>query len=324
MSVDKIRFIDKFEKWLNSNLLFKSPSDDTFENKIDLLERLIELARFSKNYTNNNIRLEQLRLFDLDFIENGKMMVLPGKNHDFLFLSVDPKKPEELQILLLIFLLVYDKSKIGVYPLIEKFIQEILSYLNPLDFEKTATGATRCFTNTRFAANSLRYYGLLKCTREDKYKTWRLSFLGLLVASFLYDSYWRSKVVVQMHNYKKGPQGLSKVILKVFDIICNQRALESALRIIDKRQSVKFQYSNKEFEAILSHVRKYSDSIFSLTEKQKDKSGKAMKIIEEIEKIPFVSKFLNEFKSSYEAQDFSRVIWKYIRRRSEPRPGEER
>src|SRR5205823_5429 len=55
--------------------------------------------------------------------------------------------------------------------------------LTPIDFKKTKTGVTRCFTNTRFAANALRDYGLLKFTRREAFKTWELSLAGFLVAA---------------------------------------------------------------------------------------------------------------------------------------------
>ncbi len=66
-----------------------------------------------------------------------------------------------LQAPLLLFLLLNHKERYQVLEIIKSFIQEIRSQLTLLDFKKTRTGVTRCFTNTRFAANVLRDYGLL-------------------------------------------------------------------------------------------------------------------------------------------------------------------
>jgi hypothetical protein len=48
---------------------------------------------------------------------------------------------------------------------------------------KTKTGVIRCYTNTRFAANKLRDYGLLKFTQKEAFKVWTLSLPGVLVAA---------------------------------------------------------------------------------------------------------------------------------------------
>jgi hypothetical protein len=57
-----------------------------------------------------------------------------------------------------------------------------------LDFKKTQTGVTRCFTNTRFAAKVLREYGLLKFTNREAFKTWELSLTGFLVATSIFET----------------------------------------------------------------------------------------------------------------------------------------
>lgn len=62
-----------------------------------------------------------------------------------------------------------------------------------LDFKKTKTGVTRCFTNTRFAAHVLRDYGFLKFTRREAFKTWELSLSGFLVGADILERRNRSQ-----------------------------------------------------------------------------------------------------------------------------------
>jgi len=79
--------------------------------------------------------------------------------------------PIRLQSPLLVFLLLYHPNQYHVLEIIQQFIGKVRPQLEYLDFKKTRTGVTRCFTNTRFAASVLRAYGLLKFTQRQAYKT---------------------------------------------------------------------------------------------------------------------------------------------------------
>ena len=309
-------FLCKFEKWLDSNLLFKEDLSDTHENKIDFLERIIEVVRYFKEYSRNKMDLEKLKDYEYDFLENGKIRILPGSNKYFNKLSQQPRKSIELQIPLLIFLLVYDKKDRSVLHIIENFINEFRYYLHPRDYERTRTGAKRCFTNTRFAARELRNYGLLKFSQKEAYKTWELSFLGLLVASILYDSDWQnrlSKMPLPFNDYKNIPKKLVKGLWRVFDILCDPVALEMSLRIIDKKNKPRIKHSKKELNDLLSLIRRYHKSIFIETNNQKDKATYAWIILEQIEKIPSIEKFMREYKLNYEMKEFTRLMSLYLR-----------
>ena len=95
----------------------------------------------------------------------------------------------QLQAPLLLFLLLHHRERFPVYEIIRLFIDKIRGQLEYLDFKKTKTGVTRCFTNTRFAAKVLRAYGLLKFTKREAYKTWELSLTGFLVAAEIYQKW---------------------------------------------------------------------------------------------------------------------------------------
>ena len=84
------------------------------------------------------------------------------------------------------FLLINHEKTYQVFDIIDRFIKAIWDGLSVEDFKRTQTGVIRCFTNTRFAANTLREYGFLKFTRKEAYKTWVLSLPGFVVASRVY------------------------------------------------------------------------------------------------------------------------------------------
>ncbi|MFH1627812.1 MAG: hypothetical protein ABIE47_03710 [Pseudomonadota bacterium] len=100
----------------------------------------------------------------------------------------------------------HGKSDNQVYDIINNFVRVIWDDLDELDFEKTKTGVFRCFTNTRFAANTLRDYGLLKFTKKEAFKTWVLSFTGVMVASkFVRDGTWQKPLFVSKYSTDLHP-----------------------------------------------------------------------------------------------------------------------
>lgn len=76
----------------------------------------------------------------------------------------------QLQAPLLLFLLSHHRDRYPVLEIIRLFVATVRKQLEYLDFKKTQTGVTRCFTNTRFAAKVLRAYGLLKFTHREAHK----------------------------------------------------------------------------------------------------------------------------------------------------------
>jgi hypothetical protein len=91
--------------------------------------------------------------------------------------------PIQYQVPLLNFLLAHYRRQARVIDIIDEFIAKVWDQLKPVDFKQTKTGATRCYTNVRFAATVLRGYGLLKFTKREAFKTWELSLPGILVAA---------------------------------------------------------------------------------------------------------------------------------------------
>ena len=72
---------------------------------------------------------------------------------------------------------------------------------------------------TRFAAQTLRDYGLLKFAKGDAYRTWKLSFLGIAVASLIYhpdrlSDFKRTDYALYGHEYSKLPRTISTGIFQ--------------------------------------------------------------------------------------------------------------
>ena len=172
-------------------------------NKLDLLERAIELVRIRYRCLDNNL--------DFDEFIQGRITA----NSDQLLYSAPANfkrnrpgtAPIYLQPKLLIFLLYrYNNEELKVYDIINNFVKLVWNQLKLLDFVKTKTGVMRCFTNTRFSANKLREYGMLKFTKQEAYKTWVLSFTGIMVASkFLKDGEWGKPVYIEEYSSDLHP-----------------------------------------------------------------------------------------------------------------------
>jgi hypothetical protein len=158
---------------------YSSPSRSSVCLELDLLERLVQVLRIKNRHLENAITFE-------DFIQGT---VFPDTSHLYVspaITTVDLGSGTAhifLQPKLLLFLLLYHRERFQIYAIIEQFVKRIWNELEPVDFKKTQTGVTRCFTNTRFAANTLREYGFLRYTRDEAFKTWVLSLPGFIVAS---------------------------------------------------------------------------------------------------------------------------------------------
>lgn len=171
---------------------------DEIKTKIDLLDRTLGLLRIKYKHLDNAIALEDFiqGSFKLD---SGKIRYYQAKELKSLGSGT---KPIFLQPKLLRFLFYRHNKKESVFNIIEGFINVIWDFLSPVDFKRTATGVTRCYTNTRFAANTLRDYGLLKFTKGEAYKTWKLSLPGFLVASKVAESGdWQIYIQNNNHGY---------------------------------------------------------------------------------------------------------------------------
>ncbi len=148
---------------------------------VDLLERAIEAYKIQNGQLDNRVAFEWFQQGHLE-LKNGALHFSAPMRFDD---SGSGTQPLVLQPTLLVYLLLHHDRYRQVLDAIEGFIGCLGDQLGALDFKRTRTGVLRCVTNTRFAANTLRKYGLLKFTRREAYKTWVLSLPGALLAAQL-------------------------------------------------------------------------------------------------------------------------------------------
>lgn len=149
--------------------------------RADILERTLELWRIRNRCIENELTMEE-------FLSGS----VKGKDGRVVFCRGQVQRdggsgtpPIRLQTPLLLYLLFCHSRPPYILDIIRGFIEKVWDHLEAVDFKRTQTGVLRCYTNTRFAANALRDYGLLKFTRREAYKTWVLSLPGFVVASKL-------------------------------------------------------------------------------------------------------------------------------------------
>lgn len=306
-------FKENFEKFINSSILLDhkilSEIQDTTANRIRILEKLIDLYRFYSPHSDANISLKDVLNLELDFVVDGKIRIIGKRSRP---IEKSFLRPHDLELPLLLFLLVYEEGG-DIYSVITSFIEEIKPILKPLDFEKAKVGAPRCFTNTRFAAQTLRNYGLLKFARGDAYRTWKLSFLGIAVASLIYHPDWlsdfkRTDYALYGHEYSKLPRTISTAI----NLICNRDEFVRKIRDVVRSSKVNTPFTSQALKDLHELIGRYQNAIQNNYELiVKDKT--AIKIIAEMEKRESIVNIMRDFKTAYEMKDFNKKINELIK-----------
>jgi hypothetical protein len=180
MGNDNQRFEpESFERLLDELVCLNATDSSPIELKIDALEHVLAYLRFKNRHITNKMKFEDFRRSDV-FVDRQRLFCLNARHSGPMHAGTPPLN---LQPMLLMFLLLYHKESYRIYDIISKFIDRIWDTLEPEDFKRTETGVLRCFTNTRFAARTLRQYGFLKFTQKEAYKTWTLSLHGCVIAS---------------------------------------------------------------------------------------------------------------------------------------------
>jgi hypothetical protein len=162
----------------------------TLDQKVALLSLVLEELKHERQIPDDLVDFETYTQSEI-FADTDKLFIAAPLFAKHLGAGT---APIQLQSPLLLFLLLHHRSKFRVLEIIQKFIGLVRPQLTYLDFKKTKTGVTRCFTNARFAAHVLRDYGLLKFTQREAYKTWELSLTGFLVAADIFQKRSKEKV----------------------------------------------------------------------------------------------------------------------------------
>jgi hypothetical protein len=165
--------------------LFEPDAPTRWTEKLDLLERLLEVTRGVTGYHKN--RLDMRSLDGLHVAGTGMELLVKADAQRGLEVA-EPYRALDYQLPLMQFLLINSSAgRLSVLRTIEALVSSVHTLLGPADYEKTRIGTTRCYTNARFAATTLRRYGFLQYTYREAYKCWELSFLGILVAAITYE-----------------------------------------------------------------------------------------------------------------------------------------
>ena len=271
--------------------------DEPIGRKLDFLERILDILRIEHKYLENELPLENFLQGTVRIDENGLQFLAP----DRIRYAGSGTAPIRLQPKLLLFLLFrHNRGYYQVYDIIDSFIKTIWDSLERLDFKRTKTGVTRCFTNTRFAANTLRKYGLLKFTQEEAFKTWALSLPGILVATKVMEKAdWSIPRVEREQNFDLHPD-----IRKAFDDLKTYDKFVKRLASVCKpnsKVSKDFKAgSKKAYELLGNYWRVLKDPSLSKNER----GEKSQEILNQIEKDTEIKKFHDEFSLLVKVGDF--------------------
>lgn len=264
--------------------------------KIDLLERTLELLRIQNKYLENNLPIELFIQGNVKLGDKGLQFFAPEKIKEYG--SGTP--PIQLQPKLLLYLFYRNfGGEMQVYDIIKFFIELIWDKFSILDFKKTQTGVTRCFTNTRFAANTLRTYGLLKFTRREAYKTWMLSLSGLLVASALATKgNWKLLPVEKGYPFELHPD-----IRDVFTGLEDFRKFVTTLSSICKSGTNPFDEFKQGSQKAYSLLKDYRVVMWNSELKKEERRKKSLAFLKRMEQEPEIRNFYEEFRRSVKAGD---------------------
>lgn len=286
--IDRLLIVDGFSL---QNVLFESPDLDL---KIALLSLLLEELRYEREHDADIIDFEKYVRCDISTY--GSAIIIKAPEH---FQDVGTgTAPIQLQSPLLVFLLLHHRERFPVLDIIQLFIENVRPGLTFLDFKKTKTGVTRCFTNTRFAAHVLRDYGLLKFTYREAYKTWELSLMGFLVAAEILKNPTRKANPGAIPSLEKEANfDLAREVRTAYDQIKDYEAFVDSLASICKPNVSFFE----TFEAALRNayliLGEYWEILKNSGLTQKARKEASQACVKQLEKEGIDDRFYGELSS---------------------------
>ena len=279
-----------------------SGEKNDFNFKLDLLDRTIEMLRIRQRSLKNELRFEDYIQGHICCEGDSLHFTVPETQN----LLGSGTNPIQLQPKLLLFLLIYHRERYRVLDIIEQFIGKIWDDLTTVDFKKTETGVFRCFTNTRFAAKTLREYGLLKFTRKEEFKTWVLSLPGFLVASVVLEKY---------RNDWQIPASRRAYDLNLHEDILDARNRTTTYDDYVKRLAVICEPNTEIFGTFASVLEKAYDLLkdyWRILENQKktivERQKVSLEIVQRIEELPMIKQFYSEFSRCINLERLLREI----------------
>ena len=265
------------------------------QQKIDVLGYVLEKLKFESVHHAEQVTFEEFSQCKV-FADTERIVVAAAKNYCQPACGIAPLR---LQSPLLIFLLLHHRARFQVLEIIKLIIGKIRGSLTFLDFKKTQTGVTRCFTNTRFAATKLRDFGLLKFTQREAFKTWELSLSGLLVAARLYQDRQTAGTTWSIPAADNvASTGLHGEVRAALDGMGTLEAFIARLRFLCADESRVFE----TFEPMLAdahrlflqHRAVLNDAALT----QREQKAATAQCIAELETLPFMDAFYDELALS--------------------------
>jgi hypothetical protein len=277
------------DQWVQAEGFHQKPDLDM---KIALLSFVLEHLKHERRAPEEPVNFEEFTQCQV-FPDTARLVVSAPQ---FLKHVGTGTAAIQLQAPLLLFLLLHHRERFPVYDIIRLFIEKIRDQLEYLDFKKTKTGVTRCFTNTRFAANVLRAYGLLKFTKREAYKTWELSLAGFLVAADIYQKRCASGTlwIIPSHT-KEFNFDLLPEIRQACDAIKSYDQFVKRLALLCKPDAEVFTTFEpalkKAFALLPGYWATLNDPNMTIQERQKASHG----LVKQLEQEGISDEFYEEF-----------------------------
>lgn len=270
--------------------------------KLDVLDRTIELLRIRNKNLKNNLPIEDYVQGNLFVDSDSLRFSMPERYYDI----GTGIHPIQLQPKLLLFLLLFHKEEYRVLDIIKHFINKLWDEFDPIDFKKTETGVFRCFTNTRFAAKTLRAYGLLKFTQKEAYKTWVLSLPGFLVASVVLDKHSKHWGIPQ---YSKIPKyDLHEDIWKAWDNMNTYDDYLQRLTAICKPNADIFKTFKPVLEKAYMLLEKYWKLLCNQEMTINERHEASIELLGRVEELPSIEQFYVELSKSLNLDRFLKEL----------------
>lgn len=326
MNQNLIDLLKQFETLLDATIAFNNSPilpPDTPQSKMALLKCLIELSDTygSHKVPDDVFSLDDMLFLDVDYVSPARWRIrnrLPG-------VAQRPVNQHGMTFPLLMFLFLRSnednekssttRNKEPVFDIITRFIEEIKPHLSLRDFVRTKTGAIRCFTNARFAANRLREFGMLRFSNKEAFKTWELSLTGIIAACALYDRSWRNKF--QMTDgwlYSSNLGNLMKQVLhdlfqpETFMTYIEQLYTPVAGRKLELEERDKLRQLARNYYEQLVHLFSKKAEPHKLTIGVKE-------LLYQMEEIPSMKRFVLSYKTQYELADFNHIMGSFFKLR---------
>ena len=293
------RLKDLVDKWVC--LHRGGENKDHLQTKIDVLERALEILRFELKHRENKLPLDRFIQGEL-FVDGGALHYAFAEKLENLGSGTAPIR---LQPNLLMFLMLYHRHAYSVYDIIGNFVERIRPDLGILDFKKTKTGVTRCFTNTRFAANVLRDYGFLKFTQREAYKTWVLSLPGFLVASKVFEEKTWDIPGILPNDW---PFDLHPAILSAHEGLETYDQFVVRLATVCEPDVLVFMSFKKVLQEAYALLQEYWRMINREDLSRPERRRRSLALAKQIEDAPQIEAFYQEFSMCLKIEDLIKSV----------------